>query len=356
VIPPVDKEREDEIGSLDRPEWFKWYYTSWAESTALMDAEQRGWYFNLLMYAASQGDPPGYLPSDEEQLKDIAGFTTVPKEVIDLLAKEVNSTAIGNAIATLYGSEALRVSRNDKWLRVRKKWRRSSTHDDLLYNPRLIETLREAYEATKNARRAGRAGADARWGRKAKERQDVYGGATLLPELQEQADSVAVPYGYDRELDKDTKKEGSKAPSKKGKKGETRFDETLFTITPHMMEVLEKKFPEFQAGDFEYMVDKFKNVYHGKYYTSWSRTFYNFVTNQVISYGYRPGDFNWRSTTDKKQPRTGGGERYEPAAEKNARLEREADEYARRLQGSGTGDSEEDEEALPLTADDVREP
>ena len=65
---------------MKRPEWLKWYYTKWAESTSLFDLEQKGWYMNLLMYAASQGNPPGYL---EEELKQIAGFVSVPKEVLE---------------------------------------------------------------------------------------------------------------------------------------------------------------------------------------------------------------------------------------------------------------------------------
>jgi hypothetical protein len=131
------------------------------------------------------------------------------------------------------------------------------------------------------------------------------------------------------------------------KKRESLFDETKFKITEKMASHLSAKYPEFVAGDWEWLVEKFKNVYYGKRYISWSRTFYNFVANQVTHYGYRSGAFNWRQPELKSQP---------TAAERNAQAERDADALSRKfLQSEGPGDNQEDSEALPLTAADIRD-
>ncbi len=121
-----------------------------------------------------------------------------------------------------------------------------------------------------------------------------------------------------------------------------------------MKERLAKNYSELHQGDLDYLVEKFKDRYHGKWYTSWSRAFYTFIGNQLVMYNYRPGSFNWRQQQGGQTNGTGQQTRAttESAAERNERLEREAEEYTRRLSGESDGDSSEGEEALTLTADD----
>lgn len=126
------------------------------------------------------------------------------------------------------------------------------------------------------------------------------------------------------------------------KKPETIFDENRFVITEGMLAHLTQKYPEFVVGDWEYLVEKFKNVNYGKKYISWKRTFYNFVGNQVTLYGYTPGAFNWRRSQDQQN-----SQRPPSQAQQNLR---DADELAKRyLQESSAGDNQVDPEVLPLT-------
>src|SRR5215831_12600005 len=123
MIPPVDRASLDEMqDEYDRrPEWIKWYYARWVSATQMMDPEQKGWYINLLMHAAIQGEPPGYLPNDDEELRYIAGIKSLRPE----------------------GPE--KKSKHKKWERVKSKFRVSTEFPELVYNKLLVTSLKEAH-------------------------------------------------------------------------------------------------------------------------------------------------------------------------------------------------------------------
>lgn len=404
MIPPVNKDNvQDEDVVPSRPEWMKWYYDRWAEATVYFDPEQKGWYMNLLMYAASQGRPPGYLKKDESKLQQIAGFTDVPQDVLNCLSKDVN----GNTQAYI---EQIRSLRLQKWMAVRAKFLDSNKVNGYVYNRRLVETLREAYEQLETRRIAGLRGAQTRWRTRSKQTKEVTPslGDLFKEELQnapledehalplsllEAGDLMANPQAYEGVTDGSTnafangsaifnsdknvlgptdttnRTDGSAISTdpvinsnntvtkstklvRRNTKKETLFDDDKFKITMEMYEHLKKKFPEFEQGDFDYLEEKFRNNKYGTSYKSWKRTFYNFVTNQVVLYGYKPGAFNWRKEKPLTPPPVTGASQYESAAGRADRLEREADEHSRRLRGGSHGDSTVGEEALPLTSDD----
>lgn len=130
--------------------------------------------------------------------------------------------------------------------------------------------------------------------------------------------------------------------------GETEFNESRFSITPTMQLYLSEKYPEFVQGDIDWMEAKFKLRFAGTRYTYWDRTFYNFIENQLVKYNYRPGTFDWRTNNNGQTKQLGS--QFESAAERNGRLEREADEYTRQLQSSGRDSHQEDS---PLAFDDT---
>lgn len=123
----LDNDDDDDLMEESRPEWMKWYYKRWITATQLMDPEQKGWYMNLLMYAAVQGQPPGYLPDDEEELMHLAGVKDLDTDVLH---------------------------ENKRWARVRRKFIESTEFPGLIFNKMLVNTLREAARKSKFNRKA----------------------------------------------------------------------------------------------------------------------------------------------------------------------------------------------------------
>jgi hypothetical protein len=343
MISPVDRDdlRDDnDVDDEQRPPWLKWYCSKWALATQMMDAEQKGWYMNLLMHAANQGKPAGYLLDDDEKLRDIAG---------------------------LKGLAANAEQENRRWAGVREKFRKSKDYPGLLYNKMLSSTIKEASRKSEFTSRAAKL-------MQAKRREQKE----LLANAEQMQSRRTADLEIEKERDRKTREkkprekkdnkelvvgltidepdelvltppETNGRPTKNRKQPETLFDEEKFIITAFMKQHLFEKYPELDNGDLEWMRDKFCNVYHNRRYASWSRCFYNFVLNQLTKYDYQPGSYNWRRTQGGKNV-SATKKPWESAADRNSRLEQEAAEYTRKLRGGGVGDTSVDSPGLTLGA------
>lgn len=431
MIPPVNKEElrreledEDEEIYRARPQWFKFFYAAWLLSTSSMDAEQRGWYIQMLTYAAELGDFPGYLPDDEDDLKEIAGFLDLPGDMATLFYHGASIPA-----ETL---DKLKEARQLRWQKVRRKF--ISAIDDksgYVYNKRLLNALKDAYRKQLFAVEAGKLRQkDIRARKRAKRRetkeilataergsangQNIGQNSPLIGEVKSgdisketnEMTATAQPSRLSSEssyinleeeyvIEKDTSQDKEVldlveireiktstsildlenfelvplsaslgiTSKRKGRRAlpETLFNEDRFDITEKMKSHLLTKYPEFDQGDLNWLEDKFKNVYHGTRYSSWSRAFYNFIDNQVVKYNYKPGSYNWRNQQSKGQNNgqairgetsgSSGRTTFESASERNARLEQEADHYTRQLQGGNSNTHPQNPPWLSLTTD-----
>jgi len=138
---------------------------------------------------------------------------------------------------------------------------------------------------------------------------------------------------------------GVEVPREKEEKARrVKFDAKRFTLNEAMRIWIDTKYPEFVQGDIDYMITKFKSVFHGKLAVSWRLTFYTFVDNEVTRYKYRPGDFDWRNKN--------GGQPIKPSStvahdELQTRDRQELEEFERELAaadegpGAAGGDSED---------------
>ncbi len=430
MIPPVERYTPEELEEEDayraRPAWFKFFYGAWLLSTASMDDDQQGWYMRLLTWAASEGEPPGYLPDDEYELKQIAGFKDLNPGVAYILKHGVEVPE-----EVMKGLEA---ARELKWQKVRRKFRVSRSNPGCVYNKRLVSALEEAYRNNKLQVEHGRRGGAVTQA-KLKEKRTLEAGAkepgkaikksehkqdseVRKGNLQEEREleAPALPAGQEPALEgakainylslslpssevKETTQEeeerftlevesmvgetreetsltdmekgagdeneeqvnrGGSARSRPKRPPESIFDESKFRITGKMKAFVLTKHSELDEGDLEYMQEKFCNVYHGTRHSSWSRCFYNFVSNQLIKYNYVAGSYKAykqrRGGTDKdvsQKPKPWDNQqRGASAAERNAALEREAEELSRQLRGRGSGHNPEDAPALSLAPDE----
>jgi hypothetical protein len=313
-------------------------------------------------------------------LRQIAEVKDLPSEEVAILLK------------TSEGQEFLnswKERQTKRWLKVRSKFRSSQANCNLLYNKMLVATLQDAYRKQDQAVDS----ANTRWAQKEEpkkpirqskphktkqlppsqpiELDDALPLDSKLPSnnrLNADANAAAMPQQCDITLmsfvnndriDKvkndsvsfEQLREAITKPkvSLLKRKAESMFDESLFVITEEMSVHLSHKHSDFVSGDWDYMVEEFKNVFYGKKKASWKRTFYTFVNNQTMRYGYQAGDYLKRQT----QPNTQRLNSQQPTRQQQA--ERNLNELsARYLQESGTRNTEDTEEALPLTADDIR--
>lgn len=347
---------------VPRMDWMKWYYSKWAEGTSLFDAEQKGWYMNLLMYAASMGNPPGYLPDDEDTLKDIAGFTEFPTDLVSLLTKGFNADVLQsqserNPLASMVD---IRLKR---WLKVRSKFRSAPDLLGAVYNPRLYNTLKEGYDRLIMVSRAGKVAADARWNNKKRKAVNAVASKN---------NAFAMPSAMLDIKSKDLKKLGSYEPIKesleipdpkpieepkvKGKRGrraepEIEFDEKKFQLTDEMEKYILLRYPDTTEVDFDYWNAKFINYFTGKSRARWKRTYYNFVINQVEQYHYTPGRKGKVTPRDGSNP-TGKAPAFESATERNTRNEAESEQRIRELLSKGNVGDQTDSTPEPNASGD----
>lgn len=380
---------ETETDFIPRPQWFKFYYTQWAESTALFDAEQRGWYISLLMYAASQGDPPGYLPADEDDLKEIAQLKELPTGVEQLL----NKLSTGNS-EVLAGMELMKQKRSNKWAKVRIKFIPSKDYPGHVYNRKLLDTLKDAYRIRGFRVKAGKISAAARLSTiiKPKETNDLGTSVgTVLGQTGNNSSASVEQYRARIRVNKSNVSKSDTLPKvlmssneqveaelqglddrivglvgmedvypeedKKVKgirrKSETVFEETKFKITDAMWTHLRMKYPLFGEGDWDYMVYVFITVYTGRKALSWKMTFYRFVLTQTgPMYRYKAGDYQWKAEEQVKKNEGITKSQYESTAERNARLDREADELTRQLLSGSDRDNQKHSPSFALDPND----
>lgn len=398
-----------------RPPYFLFDPAAWNGSpkVRVMEPDQIAWFIQLLADAwESKDTPQATLPNDDIKLKQMSRynksidrerkrFTNIRAHLITALTS-LNHQPTANetiSILTQVLGVALEEAENElesQWQRVKDQF---SVDRTLIYSPRQMAELRRWRDSLLRRASVGVEAAGKRWGKPlsevTKEFMDIEGNlqhpildGTAITNPSVISDNVltqTIPilsarspltstwptHTLNNNLNEkdvsknDTSKKigdplsnNQESKVKTPRKGvETLFNEEKFALTDKMKKYLGDKYPEFVQGDIDYMVEKFKLLYHGKVYTSWSRTFYNFVSNQLVMYGYKPGQFQWRKIEGSKTSSTPYPQAVnEPAVERNARLERENDEYTQRLlQSSNSSDNSEDSEALPLTADDVRE-
>lgn len=416
MIPKVNRDEfspdllEDEAAYRARPEWFQFFYAAWLLSTASMDDKQRGWYIQLLTWAATDGDPPGYLPSDENELKQIAGMTPLPPEITFLLAAQID---IPSALLS-----SIMAERERKWQKVRRKFIACPEDEDYLYNPRLIKALRKAYRQSERAAELGHKGAESRWGKSSRTKEiiapamppeenniknamqgQVIGKKELMASRNALANAELITLSslstqegskaLDRTSGKTSEEElvlsmiepleevsGTKDgentffSGKRKRKSETFFDKSKWAVSTKMKAHLLMKYQSegIEEGDVDYLAEKFSMVHAESKYSNWAMAFYNFVDNQLTKYGYtfgmykRRGKKNANATREELTTQEGSTDaarrqppwkQIESTPDRNARLEREADEYTRRLRGGGSGPNPQGETGLPLTADDL---
>lgn len=436
MIPKVNPNKfspellEDEQAYRTRPEWFKFFYGAWLLSTQTMDDKQRGWYIQLLTWAATEGDPPGFLPSDEDELKQIAGCEVLPQEVSYLLGMgaKIPEAAMVHVVA----------ERERKWQKVRRKFISDPEDEDLVFNPRLIKALKQAYNNKLRITEMGIAGAKVRWAgnRKRKKRKMALAipdeaesqesqeyeesllengvdyaksqmprkkelmadampssmpspmaiNLSLLSSLEgDQLSSLGDSFQKSEEITLELIELVSEAESlgeetnnsesqtelgeekggpagKKRRLPETFFDENKWVITAKMKAHLLTKYLSdgIEMGDVEHLGEKFILVHHNSKYARWAMAFYNFVDNQLTKYGYEFGAYKRKGKRHERpaptiQSSSDGKpwERQESSADRNARLEDEADEYTRQLRSRGSGLDSENQKGLPLAADDL---
>lgn len=109
---------------------FQMYPSDWLGSRAvrLMDAEQRGWYIQLLL-ESWENDPQGTLPNDDSFLRILAGVNTCSTDV------------------------------EQRWSFVKNQFKQKGK---LIYNARLLDEYAKQEENREQKRRAGQASAEAR--------------------------------------------------------------------------------------------------------------------------------------------------------------------------------------------------
>jgi hypothetical protein len=123
----IHNEEEDE-GNVLRDTEISWHPLQWMEMTEGLKAIQVGWLMNLLMASLTVGEPAGFLPDDDEELRLIAGS---PVEIAD------------------------------EWGIKEHQWRKvvedffvqSDQYPGLIYNPVMLDLLKDKSRLSLMARR-----------------------------------------------------------------------------------------------------------------------------------------------------------------------------------------------------------
>lgn len=356
---------------LPRPEWLKWYMKDWLNAVADFEADQYGWYHRLLMYAALQGNPPGYLPSDDRVLKKIAHYADPAKSTYG----SVLSAAGGNPLLTDYIKE-----QEAKWQEVLDKFEPSEQYEGLLFNLRMKKTIDEVLQIREGRAKGGEEAAKLLHGKKTKEstskaletssdvslaKEEVE---TSFPVLPKQLEETSEPSSANFQLvlipsSATTRASSSLSSSlvdgkpsllgnKKGRKRvETEFVAEKFLIDNRMREWFRKEFPDLKEDDYQFIRNQFCNARetYGARAKDWWASFRYFITNRMAE-----EDFVARLPSKRYNPETGAnrnGNRYESAIAERERIAQEHEDHLQRLRSGGHGDSPESSKALQLPPD-----
>src|SRR5258708_422124 len=133
----TEEELNDEKDFNERPEWLKWRYAAYDETTSRWDDDQVGWYMRLLNRSAMVQIPEeGYLEDDDKRLKQIAGF----KE-LDKITSWYQGRGVQIPTELL---DKVREDREKSWQQVRRKFTSSKKHPGYVYNRPLLKSIKEA--------------------------------------------------------------------------------------------------------------------------------------------------------------------------------------------------------------------
>lgn len=148
---PVLVER-DPVLPLIVPDWLA------SRKVRRMDAEQRGWFFQLLLEAFWNGEPQGCLPADDEELKHLAGYSALPPNSIRraLIMHGVPEDVLADA----YADEAAR------WQKVRDMFVPVAERPELVHNNKLSRIIAQLVAERKTRYRVAQTAASKRYGNK----------------------------------------------------------------------------------------------------------------------------------------------------------------------------------------------
>lgn len=323
------------VQEVERPLAFEFFATDWISATSLMDAEQRGWYIQMLAWAWGNSKIQGTLPADEEELLQIAGNA--------LLATLARNLHMRNSPELSLEEEVRVKDYQRRWKVVRDKWIPSPQHPDCVHNPRLSKVLRSMKMSQNIRKHAGRAGAEEKW-RKYYSREDVVNNTDSTRAINLQVKSPSKILAEQKQqtllpspsLDLPQPSFSTKVSYKRHS---SLFDEIKFTLTSNIITWLKEKYPILKEEDYEFLKEQFCNARYGQTAVSWARQFYTYVNNRMKE-GYTPFSQTTQNSTGGKS-----NGKYESAAERNAR---ENEEHLARLRSVGNRDSDEDSKALRL--------
>jgi hypothetical protein len=316
---------EDYDSDFQRPEFR--LYPHWFNG--LRSPQEIGWMYKLLDEAWNRGEPIGTLPVDEPVLLKIAEC-----EVSVAFKQPIRPPSDdGESMQELVQA----------WANVRGRWKPVLGYEDrLLCFSKMTVNLMDAIYYKVVAQRSGSVGGQlsaAKLGRRKRgikarqlaaevnvvDKEPIRGPSNLADEVSVASKApIRGPYRgastparnapaassllvFLKERDvkkppsenlftkqKDISSGGKKVTETERSKPGTRFDETKWLIDDKLRDWIREKYPEFVAGDIDFLSNKFAGVFTGKVQKSWRATFRNFVNNEVIRYGYRPGQFEWR--------------------------------------------------------------
>lgn len=320
---------KDDTVTVKRPEWFKWFGAKYLNSVEHWEADQRGWYHKLLVWSAVQGEPAGYLPSDDDELRDIAGFNSLTfSRVFSALA----STPDLRLLLEEYNQKQER-----KWQKVMAKFKQSTDHPGLIYNRRMVEVMQDAMLYQDFRSQGGKKVAAQR-----REQQALLALDGAPKHAIEFSPEGAVADAVD------SARASSSNSSSKAVSKPTLFKEDKFHVTNEMRENLKKKYPELKEEDYQELRDTFCHSRYGQSQISWKRQFYTYVHNQITKYGYIPISQRSNPTAILQNGANRNGHKYESAIAERERLAREEDEHLQRLRSGSHGDSTEGSKSLQL--------
>lgn len=353
---------------LPRPEWLKWYIKDWSNAVAEFDADQYGWYHRLLMHAALQGNPPGYLPSDERALKKIAHYEEPAKSTYG----SVLLAAGGNPVLTDYIKE-----QEAKWKDVLDKFEPSEQYEGLLFNLRMKKTIDDALQIREGRAKGGEEAAKLLHGKKTKDAQskvlETSSDVSLATEelghplsplpkpLEETSESSSANFQLTLIPSSATLRASSSLSSslvdgkpsllgnKRKKRVETEFESERFVIDNRMRDWFRKEFPDLREDDYQFIRNQFCHAreMHGARAKSWWASFRYFITNRMAEL-----DFVARLPSQRISElgvnRNGS---YESTLAERERLHQQNEEHLRKIRSDIDRDSTESIKALQLPPD-----
>lgn len=316
---------QDDKTVLKRPEWFKWFGSRYLTSVEHWDADQRGWYHKLLVWSAVQGEPPGYIPSDDEELRSIAGFNSVTFSRV--------FSALASSPDLLLLVEEYHKQQERKWLQVMRKFKPSNDHPGQLYNKVMVEVMQDTMRYQSFRSEGGKKVAEQR-----RQMNSLIALAPAIAHAVEDATDDATEHAV-HSTRASSSTSSSLSTLNSLSKG-TLFNPSKFEITNQMRDWLKLRHSDLDEEDYQYLKEQFSNAREKQYAKSWRASFYTYVNNAV------KGPDRWYTPFSKREESGGKANgKYESAAERNAR---ENEEHLARLRSTGNRDPDEDSKALRL--------